>query len=151
MVHFAVTPLNLIGSLFVLGGALFLLLGAVGILRMPDVYNRMQAGTKATTMGNILTLLGLGLMMPVWLPKIAIIILFILMTNPLSSHALARAAHRVGVPLAEGSVRDILREDEDAAGIERGSPRDLLPGEADGKSGSFPDTDEEEDASEETA
>ncbi len=113
--------LDIIGALLVLLGSLFLFLGALGILRMPDLYNRMQTGTKATTLGNMLTLVGLGLLEPAWLPKICLIILFVLITNPLSSHALARAAHRAGYPLAAGSVTDALREDEQAGGIEPGS------------------------------
>ena len=100
--------LPLAGAVIVFIGSLFLLLAAIGILRMPDAYNRLQAGTKATTLGVILTLLGLGLYEPTWLPKLIVIVLFVLITNPLSSHALARAAHGAGLPLAEGSVRDEL-------------------------------------------
>ena len=100
----------ILGSLLVAGGAAFLFLGALGIVRMPDLYNRMQAGTKATTLGNLLTLVGLGLIQPAWLPKLLLIALFVLVTNPISSHALARAAYRSGVPLAEGAVRDEYRE-----------------------------------------
>ncbi len=98
----------LTGEIVAIAGALFLFLGALGIARMPDLYNRMQAGTKATTLGNILTLGGLGIVRPDWLPKILLIALFVLLTNPISSHALARAAHRAGVPLTGGSVRDDL-------------------------------------------
>ncbi|MGD2128179.1 MAG: monovalent cation/H(+) antiporter subunit G [Lysobacterales bacterium] len=113
--------LAFIGAALTLLGSIFLFLGALGIFRMPDVYNRMQAGTKATTLGNMLTLLGLGLLIPGWLPKIITIILFVLITNPISSHALARAAHRHGVRLASGSVLDALSDDEKAAGIEPGT------------------------------
>jgi len=118
---------QLLGAALTLLGSAFLFLGALGIVRMPDIYNRMQAGTKATTLGNILTLIGLGLLMPGLLPKIILIVLFVLITNPLSSHALARAAHRNGVPLASGSVYDALREDEEAAGIECGSAAEIDP------------------------
>ena len=114
-----------VGAFMTLAGSMFLFLGALGIFRMPDLYNRMQAGTKTTTLGNILTLGGLGLLMPGWLPKIVVIIIFVLITNPISSHALARAAHRSGLPLAAGSVVDALAEDEAAAGIETGSNLDL--------------------------
>jgi len=103
---------TLTGEIIALVGAAFLFLGALGLSRMPDIYNRMQSGTKATTLGNILTLTGLGIMRPEWFPKIALIALFVLLTNPISSHALARAAHRSGVPLTRGSVRDDLEEHE---------------------------------------
>lgn len=119
--------LGFLGAFLTLAGSMFLFLGALGIFRMPDIYNRMQAGTKSTTLGNILTLFGLGLLVPGWLPKIVLIILFVLITNPISSHALARAAHRSGMRLAEGSVVDTLAEDEARQGIEPGSNRELDP------------------------
>lgn len=102
--------LSLVGAVIVLIGAIFMLLASIGIVRMPDVYNRIQAGTKASTLGVVLALVGLGLYEPGWLPKLAVIALFVLLTNPLSSHALARAAHAAGVPLAAGTVRDELAE-----------------------------------------
>ena len=101
---------ELVGALVTLGGAAFLFLGALGIVRMPDLYNRMQAGTKATTLGNILTLVGLAIYEPAWLPKLLLVVLFVLMTNPVSSHALARAAHRGRVPLSDLSVEGALAE-----------------------------------------
>ncbi|MBP8283687.1 MAG: monovalent cation/H(+) antiporter subunit G, partial [Chromatiaceae bacterium] len=51
---YAVTPLNLLGGLLLVAGAAFLLLGGLGLVRMPDVFNRIQAGTKATTLGTLL-------------------------------------------------------------------------------------------------
>lgn len=102
--------LPLIGAVIVLVGAAFMLLASIGIVRMPDVYNRIQAGTKASTLGVVLALVGLGLYEPGWLPKLSVIAVFVLLTNPLSSHALARAAHAAGTPLADGSVRDALAE-----------------------------------------
>ena len=107
----------LTGEIVAVAGALFLFLGALGVVRMPDLYNRMQAGTKATTLGNLLALTGLGIMMPSWLPKILLIAVFVLVTNPISSHALARAAHGAGIPLAPGSVKDALADGR----AERGS------------------------------
>lgn len=102
-----------IASVIALLGALFLFLGAMGVLRMPDVYNRMQAGTKATTMGSMLSLIGVGIAMPEWMPKLIVLILFILFTNPISSHALARAAHYAGIKLTDISLRDNLKDDEE--------------------------------------
>ncbi len=104
--------LKILGAIIVLIGSIFLFLGALGVLRMPDVYNRMQAGTKATTLGSILTLLGIGLYKFDWIGQIIILILFIVITNPLSSHALARAAHFSGIKLTGLSVKDSLAEDE---------------------------------------
>lgn len=120
--------LRIVGAFMTLLGSIFLFLGALGIVRMPDIYAKMQAGTKATTLGNILTLTGLGLLMPGWLPKIIMLIIFVLITNPLSSHALARAVHRQGIALADGSVLDALRDDEEEAGIEIGDATELPGG-----------------------
>ena len=114
---------KLVGSIVSLAGSCFLFLGALGVLRMPDIYNRMQAGTKATTLGSILTLVGIGIYRPEWLPRMLILAGFVLMTNPLSSHALARAAHAAGLPLADGTVVDRLREAEES------DPGDAPPGE----------------------
>jgi multicomponent Na+:H+ antiporter subunit G len=105
--------LKMAGALVTFVGSLFLFLGAVGIVRMPDLYNRMQAGTKATTLGTILTLLGIGIYHPSWLGRMLLLVVFVAITNPISSHALARAAHFIGVPLAKGSVCDTLTDDED--------------------------------------
>ena len=55
---------ELIGSLFLLGGAIFLFSAGLGVLRMPDTYNRIQTGTKATTLGTILILIGLAFLHP---------------------------------------------------------------------------------------
>ncbi len=89
--------LQVLGAFLVLIGSIFLLLGAVGIYRMPDLYNRLQAGTKATTLGAMSLILGVGLMQPYWIIKLVIIILFIAFANPLSSHALARASYHSGL------------------------------------------------------
>lgn len=105
--------LKMAGALVTLLGSLFLFLGAVGIVRMPDLYNRMQAGTKATTLGTILTLLGIGIYHPAWLGRMLLLIIFVAITNPISSHALARAAHFIGLPLVKGSVCDTLADDEE--------------------------------------
>ncbi|WP_316860155.1 monovalent cation/H(+) antiporter subunit G [uncultured Cohaesibacter sp.] len=86
--------LPLIGGLIIFLGTLFLLLGGLGLFRMPDSYTRIQAGTKATTLGTLLTLLGAAIVMPGWFIKLLLIVVFIMFTNPLSSHFLARAAHR---------------------------------------------------------
>ena len=89
--------LEYIGLAMVLIGGIFLFLGALGIYRMPDVYNRLQAGTKASTMGAMSTIMGVGLIEPDWFFKSLIIVIFIAIANPLSSHALARGAYRASL------------------------------------------------------
>jgi multicomponent Na+:H+ antiporter subunit G len=90
------TPLDMFGALLLVAGTAFLLLGSLGIIRMPDVYNRIQAGTKSTTLGTLLSLAGAGCLHPEWVWKLVLIGLFLQFTNPLSSQVLARAAHRIG-------------------------------------------------------
>ena len=89
--------LKYLGLAFILLGSIFLFLGALGIYRMPDLYNRLQAGTKASTLGAMSLVFGVGLLQPFWLIKLIIIIIFIGFANPLSSHALARASYRAGI------------------------------------------------------
>jgi len=93
-------------------GTTFLFLGSLGLLRLPDVYNRLQAGTKCTTLGAFLTIIGVGIMQPDWLPKTLVIALFILTTNPISNHALGRASRKSGVSLCDKSVVDKANEFE---------------------------------------
>jgi multicomponent Na+:H+ antiporter subunit G len=109
-----VISVGLVGGILAVAGGLFLLLAALGLVRMPDLFNRMQAGTKATTLGSMLFLIGLGLAHPEWLPKAILLVLFIVFTNPVSSHALARAAHNAGIRMTDRSVKDDL---SDAAAV----------------------------------
>jgi multicomponent Na+:H+ antiporter subunit G len=104
----------LLGAISLFAGTLFLLLGGLGLVRMPDTFTRIQAGTKATTLGTLLTLLGAALIMPFWSIKLLLIMLFVIFTNPLSSQYLARAAHRARIPFRAHT--DHLAEDgEDLA------------------------------------
>lgn len=102
-----------IGLILITIGVLFDLLGCIGLVRLPDVYNRIQASTKCVVLGTTLSLLGAML----WLGTAAVFvkgllcILFLLITSATAAHALARAAHRSGVPLADESVVDRYEED----------------------------------------
>jgi multicomponent Na+:H+ antiporter subunit G len=89
--------MRILADLFLVLGALFMLLGALGLLRMPDVYNRIQAGTKAVTLGALSFLLGVGLLYPAWWAKLVCIAGFILFTNPVGSSTIARALYLAGV------------------------------------------------------
>ena len=100
----------IIGAFVVGFGAIFLFLGALGIFRLPDVYNRLQAGTKCTTLGAFCAIVGVGIAQPDWIFKALIVAGFILLTNPISAHALARASHKSAVRLYDGTVVDKYRE-----------------------------------------
>jgi multicomponent Na+:H+ antiporter subunit G len=103
--------LDILGALLLLAGTVFLLLGGLGLVRMPDIYNRIQAGTKATTLGTLLSLLGVAFLHPEWSLKLLLVGVFLLFTNPLSSQVLARAAHRTGAPKTPAMVVDHLEDD----------------------------------------
>jgi multicomponent Na+:H+ antiporter subunit G len=105
------SALDILGGLLLLSGTSFLLLGGLGLIRMPDVYNRIQAGTKATTLGTLLTLAGAACIRPEWGLKLLLIGVFLIFTNPLSSQVLARAAHRSGAAKSPKTVVDRLAED----------------------------------------
>jgi len=103
--------LDIFGGLLLVAGAAFLLFGGLGLVRMPDVFNRIQAGTKATTLGTLLTLAGMACLHPGWSIKLFLIGLFILFTNPISSQVLARAAHRSHAEKSSLTAVDRLEED----------------------------------------
>jgi len=105
---------EIIGALLALLGSAFFLLSAIGLLRMPDAFNRMQAGTKATTLGSILFLLGIGIIRPEFLGRTLLLAGFIVLTNPVSSNALARAAHLFRHKLGAVLVPDALGTDQAA-------------------------------------
>lgn len=103
-------------------GSACALIGALGIVRFPDVYNRIHANTVVVVGGAILTMIGGALLTMVgagifgWLNpftiKIFVITLFLFLANPVSAHAIARAAHRSGVKLWRRSVVDKLKEEK---------------------------------------
>ncbi|WP_082145206.1 monovalent cation/H(+) antiporter subunit G [Microvirga massiliensis] len=95
---------------FLVGGAVICLIAAIGLLQLPDFFMRMHAATKAGVVGCGLVLIGVGFAYPspvIWM-KIAIAIVFLLLTTPVTGHLLARAGYVAGVPLWGGTLRDQL-------------------------------------------
>jgi multicomponent Na+:H+ antiporter subunit G len=93
--------MNVVSIVLVSLGVLFLLLGALGILRFPDCYTRMHAAGKCDTLGSLLIVTGVALYHGVSLEsaKIVFIAVFIFLTSPTATHAIARAALRNELPL----------------------------------------------------
>lgn len=89
--------MTLLADLFLLLGAIFSLLGALGLIRMPDVYNRLQAGTKSVTLGAMAILTGIGLHHPEWATVLFMIAVLVLFTNPVGSASIARATLIAGI------------------------------------------------------
>lgn len=99
---------EIIGIIIIGIGVLADLIGTIGLVRFPDLYTRLQASTKCVTLGTCGIFFGvfiysgfnqLGL-------KSLLIMIFVFLTSPVSSHALARAAYKSGVKLTEKSVCD---------------------------------------------
>jgi multicomponent Na+:H+ antiporter subunit G len=107
---------NTLGSILIIIGIIFDFFGCLGLIRFPDVYNRLQASAKCITLGTSGILLGLfcykgftatGI-------KALLCMAFILLTAPVSAHALARAAYLSGVRPWEGTVVDEYGADIEA-------------------------------------
>ena len=83
----------------VAAGAFFMLVGSIGIIRLPDFYARTHATTKSDTLGLMLVLGGLALHegLTVNTAKLLLAMLFVALTNPVGAHALARAAFQSGL------------------------------------------------------
>jgi multicomponent Na+:H+ antiporter subunit G len=97
-------------------GLAFDLLGAIGLVRLPDVYCRLQATTKCVTVGTCFIVIGVA----VWAfahghasmgVKALLCAGFVLLTSPVGAHAIARGAHKSGVHLWEKSVINQYEED----------------------------------------
>ena len=104
-----------IGLIFIAIGLAFNIFGCLGLVRLPDVYNRLQASTKCVTLGTSSILFGTFLIVGFTAAgfKAILCMLFLLLTSPVAAHAVARGAHRSGVKLWEGSVVDKYKEDKE--------------------------------------
>ena len=102
---------ELLTELLILVGAVFMLLAALGVVRLPDLLTRMHATTKAATLGATLIMLAVAL----HFAQVAVVaralgvILFILMTAPVAAHVIGRAGYFVGSRLWEGTLKDELK------------------------------------------
>ncbi|WP_326552805.1 monovalent cation/H(+) antiporter subunit G [Micromonospora sp. NBC_01813] len=110
------TGQTVLAGLLLGAGTLLIGITAVGLLRLPDIYNRMNAVAKAASLGLILILLGVLVLLPS--PRTAVVvtlaILLQLVTAPVGGYALARAAYRSGTPMAAESRFDALADDAPA-------------------------------------
>ena len=115
---------EVVTGLLLVIGVIFMLLAAIGVMRMPDLFMRMQAATKASAFGAVFMLLAVAVFFADLgiTTRALIIIAFIFLTAPVSAHMIARAAYSVGVPLWENTVRDELRDHFDPRTHEAESP-----------------------------
>ncbi len=87
---------EMLASGLIAAGTVFCLSAAVGVIRFPDVYTRLHAGTKCLTAGALLILTGVAILEASWpmSGRVLLIAVFLLATNPIAAHAVARAAYR---------------------------------------------------------
>jgi len=112
--------------IFLMTGAFFMLIAAIGIIRLPDLPTRMHASTKAGAMGAILIMGGVVFSFLEWLAfaRGMAIVFFIILTAPIAAHVIGRAGYFVGVPLWDRTVKDELRERYDPVNHTLGSGLD---------------------------
>ena len=107
--------LYFIGNIFIFIGVLLFLLSGTGLLRMPDTLTRMQAATKASTLGSITVLIGVAFLEPSWAFKLALLAIFIMITNPISSSILAMTTYkRFAKHIYNSSNADAFKELKEA-------------------------------------
>jgi multicomponent Na+:H+ antiporter subunit G len=97
-----------LGGTLLLLGSVFTLLAAVGVVRLPDLYTRMHAASKAGAVGGGLILLAVALLSQDAAVALRAVIgvIFLLLTTPISAHLLAKASYQAGYRPAEGTVVD---------------------------------------------
>lgn len=108
---------DLIVAALLLAGGFFALVAALGVVRLPDVFIRMHASTKAGTLGGGLILAAVAVSQ--WeagvTTRVVLIVAFLLLTAPIAAHLIGRAAYRIGVPLWHNTVVDEWQHDRPAA------------------------------------
>ena len=110
--------LRIIIDIFIVGGCFCAFAGAVGLVRMPDTFSRMQSSTNITTLGVLLTLIGAFLYFLIvkesWgsAAKVVVIGVLTVLANPVGGHAIARAAYRIGIRPERELVVDALDDPE---------------------------------------
>jgi len=103
---------NMASTIFISVGVLFNLFGCIGLIRLPDVYNRLQSATKCVTLGTCSILVGVlihfGFINTGVKALIAIPLLFFSAT--VAAHALVRGAYHAGIKLGDKSVKDDYKD-----------------------------------------
>lgn len=115
---------NILVITFVSIGVLFIVVTAIGLYRLPDLYTRAHAASKSATLGVMCILL--GVFFQFWLveghfnARILLGILFIFITGPVGGHIMSRSSYIAGVKPWEGTVHDDLKDEIDRMKKEQG-------------------------------
>ncbi len=99
-----------IAAFLLISGSLFMLVAAIGVIKLSDVYMRMHAITKAASLGAILMLAAVSLIYVQWIVWVEalMVVVFVILTAPIASHMIAKAAHKTGMPKGPGYIMDEL-------------------------------------------
>ena len=105
------SPVDVLSAVLMLTGVAFTVIAAAGLVRLPDLFSRMHAATKATTLGLALVLLGAALRVETSgdAAKLLLVGAFTFLTAPVGAHVLGRSAYRAGTGV-DGLVVDELRD-----------------------------------------
>lgn len=87
--------MDIIGAVFILIGVFFFGVGVLGVIRLPDALSRLHASGKVGTLGLTSLLIGAAFHMPSATPKIIAMIIFVVFSGPVTSHAIGLAHHRI--------------------------------------------------------
>jgi len=111
---------DLIAAVLLLGGLLFMFIGSIGVVRLPDGFHRIHAVSVCATLGLTGMLLAacFHIGSVVLISKAVMTIVFLFVAAPAGSHLLAKAAHDGGLPLWEKTLSDELAEDKKAFGVD---------------------------------
>lgn len=97
-------------------GLFFSLVGIIGLIRFPDVYCRIHASGKVATLGLVGLLAASALLLPETSLKAVALALFVIITSPVASHAIASAAYRQGVPVNNGDADEAAAQRANSTG-----------------------------------
>lgn len=116
-------------AVLIVAGAFFVMVSGVGVVRLPDLFMRMHAATKAGTLGAGLVLFAAAVFFGdiTVIVKGIVVFMFLLLTAPVAAHVLGRAAYYDGVALWDRTELDELRGKYEAASAERDGPDGAPP------------------------
>jgi multicomponent Na+:H+ antiporter subunit G len=104
---------QLLAIFVILLGTLFSMLGVLGFWRFPDVYTRLHTTGKVGVFGVVLLLLGTALAIPAAASRAFVLVAMLLLVGPVTAHALASAAHRLGIPMQNAQRNDLATHQRD--------------------------------------
>ncbi len=101
-----------VGIALIAIGLTFDICGCIGLVRLPDIYSRLQAATKSVTLGTCMILIGVAVYAGLGAMGVKALVCmgFVLVTSPTAAHAIARGAHKFGIKPAEPTIVDRYAE-----------------------------------------